>query len=288
VIELRLPVHLAAAFLTIAIGQAYAAEHAENPDAKLIATLKKSVVFQASFNKDDATAEQGRGDKRIYTAKSLERKETKPGLQTKAVQWERTDGQRGGVLHFVQATKELIYFHGDKNLPYVKKNFQGTTSFWMKLSPKEDLPKGYVDPLQITDKKWNDASFFVDFDQTKERPFRLGVFSDYKFWNPNDRKFDDIPMKERPMVPVTNWPFDRSRWTHVAFTWKDFNTDKPAAATLYLDGKSQGSLGTKQQFTWSPEKTVIMLGINYVGWLDDVMIFDRSLTEAEIKLLGKQ
>lgn len=251
------------------------------------AALRKSIVFRASFDKD-TSAEIGGGDKKIYTGKSLERKESKPGLQTKAVRWERTEGPRNGALHFTAKTKELIYFQGLKNLPYHKEKFQGSVSFWMKLSPKEDLPEGYVDPLQITDKKWNDASFFVDFDQTKERPFRLGVFSDYKFWNPTDRKFDDIPMKERPMVPVSKWPFDRKHWTHVVFTWKDFNTDKPAAATLFLDGKSQGSLSTKQQFTWSPDKTVIMLGINYIGWLDDLIVFDRAISESEIGLLGKQ
>lgn len=250
------------------------------------AELTKSVVFRASFDKS-TDAEIGAGDKQIHTATSLERKESKPGLHTKAVRWEQTDGPRGGALHFVAATKELVYFKGLKNVPYEKQNFQGSVSMWMKLSPKEDLPKGYVDPLQITDKKWNDASFFVDFDQAKERPFRLGVFSDYKFWNPNDRKFDDIPMKERPMVPVTKWPFDRTRWTHVAFTWKGFNADKPASATLFLDGKKQGSLSTKQQFTWSPEKTVIMLGINYIGWLDDLIIFNRALTEKEIQLIGQ-
>ena len=262
---------------------AYGAEP-ETASQRTTAELQKSIVFRASFDKD-TSAEIGGGDKQIYTAESLERKESKAGLQTKAVRWERTDGPRAGALHFTTATKELIYFKGLKNLPYREKNFQGSVSFWMKLSPKEDLPKGYVDPLQITDKKWNDSSFFVDFDQTEERPFRLGVFSDYKFWNPTDRKFDDIPMKERPMVPVTKWPFDRKRWTHVAFTWKGFNTDKPASATLFLDGKSQGSLSTKQQFSWSPDKTVIMLGINYVGWLDDLVIFDRALAEPEVKIL---
>lgn len=249
--------------------------------------LAEAIVFRATFD-ESTTAEIGTGDKRIYTAESLERKHPNAGLNTEAVRRETTEGKHRGALHFVSKTKELVYFKGDKNLPYRESDFEGTVSLWMKLSPKEDLPKGYVDPLQITDKKWNDASVFIDFDEAKERPFRLGFFSDYKFWNPDDTKFDDIPAKQRPMVSVTEWPFQHDRWTHVAFTWKNVNTDEAATVTLYLDGKSQGQLGTKQRFTWEAEKTVIMLGINYVGWIDDLIIFDRALNMSEIQTVMSQ
>ena len=53
-------------------------------------------------------------------------------------------------------------------------------------------------------------------------------------------------------------------------------------------GKSQGHIGGRQQFTWSPEKCVIMLGINYVGWIDDLTIFDRALVQEEIMTLAGQ
>jgi hypothetical protein len=142
--------------------------------------------------------------------------------------------------------------------------------------------------LQITDKKWNDASMFVDFDQSNDRPFRLGFFSDYSFWNPHNTGLNDIPQTERPMISVTDWPFDKSRWTHVAFTWSDVNTDEEAKVTLYLDGKRQGSLGTMQRFTWQSDKTVIMLGINYVGWIDDLIVFSRALNDSEIVVLASQ
>lgn len=244
--------------------------------------IAESIVFRATFD-DSTTAEIGAGDHRIYTAESLERKTPTVGLNTDAVRREVSDGKHRGALHFVSKTKELVYFQGGKNLPYRESNFEGTVSLWMKLSPKEDLPKGYVDPLQITDKKWNDASMFIDFDQTDERPFRLGFFSDYKFWNPNDTKFESIPAKERPMVSVSDWPFRKDRWTHVAFAWKNVNTENAAEVTLYLDGKSQGQLDAKQRVTWQPENAVIMLGINYVGWIDDLIIFNRALSANEMR-----
>lgn len=248
------------------------------------APIKKAIVFHATFDKSP-DADFAKGDNKIHTAETLERKVSRPGLPGEAVKWLSTGGRQGGALKFEKQTKQLVYFKGGANLPYDSKNFQGTVSLWLRLSPAEDLPKGFVDPLQITDKKWNDASFFVDFDQDLSRDFRLGVFSDYKFWNPDDRKFDDIPAEQRPMVFVKQPPFVRDQWTHVAFTWSGVNSAKTAIANLYLNGKVQGAIAGKQRFTWEAEKAVIMLGINYVGWMDDLTIFNRALDQREIQSL---
>ena len=252
--------------------------------------LPADCIFHASFDAS-ADADLAKGDGKIRTAESLKREHVKSGLQTDAVRWTKTGGKTGGALQFLRKTDELVFFTGGKNVPYRDNQFQGTVSLWMKLSPKEDLPKGYVDPLQITDKKWNDSSFFVDFDQAESRDFRLGVFSDFAVWNPKNRKFDDIPVKERPMVVVKDPPFSRDRWTHVAFTWNDFNqyrkVDSTSAAKLYLNGELQGTIDGRQRFTWTPEKAVIMLGINYVGWMDEVSIYGRALSAKEVQRLAK-
>ena len=237
---------------------------------------KASILFQATFDKSPNAA-RAKGDGQIYTAESLERKTVQPGLAGEAVRWEAQGGRDGGALHFVKPTKQLVFFKGGNNVPYQKNQFAGSVSLWMRLSPRDDLPKGYVDPLQITDKKWNDASFFVDFDQAESRDFRLGAFADFKSWNPTNRKFEAIPVKERPMVVVEDPPFSRDQWTHVAFSWSKLNTDEVGQVTLYLNGKRQGHIRGKHVFTWKPEDVVIMLGINYIGWIDDVTIFDREI-----------
>ena len=55
---------------------------------------------------------------------------------------------------------------------------------------------------------------------------------------------------------------------------------------LYLDGQPRGSLSPRQQtFTWDPQQTVIALGLNYVGTIDELSVFDRVLSEAEIRAL---
>lgn len=268
--------------LTIAWGLTRAASAAD----EVAPTWRDAIIFHAPFDQSPNAAVAA-GDPKIYTGDSLKREKIASGIDGSTVEWTKAGGHVGGALRFKSKTPKLVFFKGGKNVPYRKQHFSGTVSLRMKLSPKEDLPKGYVDPLQITDKKWDDASFFVDFDQGEARDFRLGVFSDTTFWNPKNRKFDEIPSSERPMVTVQQPPFKRDRWTHVAFVWNNFNDASSGRATLYIDGKAMGSLIGPQRFSWDPEQAVIMLGINYIGMLDDLAIFSRALTDNEIvQLMG--
>jgi hypothetical protein len=252
--------------------------HAQEPSS-----IGDALIFHASFD-ESANADFAKGDKSVYTAESLKRDSVQAGLHGGAVQLNLKGGRYGGSLAFTEKSERIVFFKGAGNLPSATKGFQGTYSFWLSLTPEEDLPPGYVDPLQITDKKWNDASFYVDFTKETPRTFRLGVFSDYKFWNPKNRKWDDIPSSERPLVTVKQPPFSRDQWTHIGITFVGFNTaQRPGLATLYLNGESQGVVRRKQHFTWDADRLAIMLGIYYVGQLDDFAIFDRALTASEMK-----
>jgi hypothetical protein len=244
-------------------------------------SLSESLLFHASFE-GSADADFARGDKRLYTADSLTREGAGPGLRAQGVALAK-DGRFGGCLTFAKKTEQVVFYRGGQNVPYVADGFGGAISFWMRLAPEADLPPGYVDPLQVTDKAWNDACIFVDFTEKNPRQFRLGIFSDLKFWNPSDRAWEEIPEGERPMVSVSKPPFSREQWTHVAITLADFNSPEgEAEAALYLDGQRQGTLRGKQRFTWQRDEVVIMLGIYYVGGIDDFAIFSRPLTEDEI------
>ncbi len=246
-------------------------------------SLADALLFHASFD-ESADADFAKGDAKIYTSESLKREKTRPGLHSDAVTLDRQQGRHGGSLSFTRKSSQAVFFKGAGNLPAATQGFGGSYSFWLRLTPDEDLPSGYVDPLQITDKTWNNASFFVDFTKETPRQFRLGVFSDYAFWNPDDRKWDDIPDHERPLVTVKPPTFSRDKWTHVGITFRDFNRPKQnGVATLYLNGEAQGDLKGKQKFTWSDERLAILLGISYVGQFDDFSVFDRALSAAEMK-----
>ncbi len=250
-----------------------------------------ALLFHASF---DGTPDAGRfeQDGRLHTAESMAMKDVRPGNHIAEVTIAKGAGRFGDALRFSAKTQQVLFYKAAANGFHPRDNWSGTFSFWMKLNPDEDLPEGYCDPVQITSKAWNDAAFFVDFDRELPRDFRLGVFSDYAAWNPQDIKWEDIAVKDRPMVVVKKPPFSRDEWTHVVFTFSDVNstTGTESTASLYLNGKLQGTLQKPLRFTWEssdPEakEAVIMLGINYVGDMDDVAIFGRALTADEVKAL---
>jgi lysophospholipase L1-like esterase len=257
---------------------------AEN-DAQQTAEWAQALRLYSSFD-TGADADYARGDRRAYTASDPSRKETREGLHVPGA--EIVEGGRWGkALRFGPKTEEVLLYKGSENLPYAEDGFSGTISLWMSLDPEEDLEPGFVDPLQITDKTWNNACLFLDFSKDEQpRHFRLGVFSDYTVWNPQDRNWDDIPEDERPMITVRRHPFAHGKWTHVAFTYSGFNSSADAEATLYMDGTPVGSLTGTQKFTWNPNDVAIMLGIYYTGLIDELAIFDRAFSAEEIEQLA--
>ena len=46
-----------------------------------------------------------------------------------------------------------------------------------------------------------------------------------------------------------------------------------------------GKLNQPLTFTWDPKNVAIMLGIEYIGDIDELMIFDRALAPEEIGTL---
>jgi len=88
------------------------------------------------------------------------------------------------------------------------------------------------------------------------------------------------------MIVHENPPFQKTRWTHLVATWSHYNTGRPdAEARLYVDGQLHGTLKGRQTLSWDPDKTAIMLGIAYVGELDELSLFDRALTAEEVQQL---
>jgi hypothetical protein len=248
----------------------------------------KSLTFYASFDKG-ADADFAKGDPRLFTRTATKPTWTsKPGLLTDDLtKLEPDKGLSGGTLRFTKRNSKWIFYKADTNLPYSKKNWSGSVSAWLRLDPEKDLDPGYCDPIQITTRKWNDGSFFVDFDKEGDpRDFRLGAFADFAAWNPENKKVNDISEDDRPLVKVKNPPFGSEKWTHVCFTWKRFNTGtKDGVASFYLDGKHVGDLeGWNQTWTWKDdEESRILIGLNYIGLFDDLMCFDRALSAKEVQ-----
>jgi len=276
---MRYPIRFAAA-----IGVAICGQLALAQEAQLVA-LSKALVLHASFD-GSADAQVQQGDGKVYTTESLARKQWTPGIDRADVTIAKGAGVFGDCIRFADKSPKVICYKGEV-LPKYQKTIDGTVCFWMRLDPDKDLKPGFCDPIQITEKAWNDAAMFVDFDKDLPRDFRLGVFSDLKFWNPENTPWEKWPIDKRPMVTVKQPGFSHEKWKHVAFSFQRINApeNQPARASLYLDGKLQGTLEGPMKFTWDPSKTAIMIGIEYIGDMDELMIFDKPLSQEQMQFI---
>ena len=62
---------------------------------------------------------------------------------------------------------------------------------------------------------------------------------------------------------------------------------KPGGS-LFINGKLQGRIENWDlRFGWDPASVALVLGASYVGHQDDLAVFDRALTDAEVEQLFK-
>lgn len=249
------------------------------------AALPDGLLFHASFEKDGKAA-VAQGNPQLFSAATYKGSPAgQPGLAAAPnVVLAPGAGRNGsGALRFNAKNENAVYFEAAKNVNFAA----GTISFWLRLDPNKDLAPGFCDPFQLTDKDYNNSAIWVDFTKD-ERPrhFRLGVFGALKAWNPTDAPPDKNPVFNNRLVVHKNPPFTASQWTHVVITHQGLGT--PAGtASLYLNGTLLGTASKiPEAFDWAPEKTKLRLGVNYVGLFDDLMVFNRPLSAAEIKNLG--
>ena len=252
-----------------------------------IENLRQALTFHASFDRG-LDADFASGDPLFRHAPSMSKQaDARPGLPSSGeVQLARDAGRFGHALRFTKKKSPMPFFRAAKNVSYQTNNWSGTVSFWLSVDPVGELEPGFCDPIQVTPRAWNDACFFVEFEKrTNDIPFRLGVYPDFKVWNPNNKKWADVTAAEKPLVTAPNLPFTRGKWTHVTFTFENFNTGRDdGIAQLYLDGAPAATVGPRRQtFTWDEEKSLVMLGLSYIGLWDELAIFNRALTAEEIK-----
>ena len=248
--------------------------------------LASALTFHASFD-NGIDADRAPGDPRLYTAPSYEEQDqAEPGLGNPAVSVVENAGRFGHALRFAERNQHAIFYRADGNIGYSPESWSGTVSFWLRVDPATDLAPGFTDPVQITDAAYNDAAIWVDFTGENPRQFRLGVFGDLDAWNPDDIGPNENPAFAGRLTVVDDWPFAGDRWTHVAVTYAGLG-QSGGAATLYLDGERVpgGASDIDEPFTWDVERGAIRLGVNYTGLLDELSLFDRPLTDDEVRAL---
>ena len=247
-------------------------------------SLQRSLSFHASFDKG-MDADVARGDRKIYNASDYKPQSgAQPGAGEVDAAIEKGVGIAGSnALRFRTKNTRALFFRGDRHVALSG----GTISFWLRLDPDKDLAPGFCDPMQVTDKAYNDSAIWVDF--TKDdtpRHFRLGVFGSLKMWNPTDTPPDRNPDFLRRLIVVDRPPFSREHWTHVVLTWTGLDKGGNGSASLFLNGKRISSAtGIREPFVWDPSRLAMRLGVNYTGLMDDIAAFDRALNERDVASL---
>jgi len=261
---------------------------AQRSATALVDSLRATLGFLASFDRG-FDADYAHGDNLIYSAPSYSKLDaTMPGVANPDVVIAKGQGRYGDALQFRKKNTQALFYRASVNTGYRQRNWSGTVSFWLNLSPDTDLD-GYTDPLQLTDKTYNNAAIWVDFTRDdKPRHFRLGVFGDSAAWNKGNLPSDKDPFFNQRTVVVTQPPFARGQWTHVALTFSGLGTDSGGTAKLYLNGKLAGTAaGIREPFNWEPFLATIRLGVNYTGLFDELSIYTRALSDAEVDALFK-
>ena len=88
------------------------------------------------------------------------------------------------------------------------------------------------------------------------------------------------------MCRVTDQRAEKQPNTTAASKYND--KTKPSSGRLYLNGKLQGTIENwDMTFGWQPDAAQLVLGAAYVGYLDDLAVFDRALTDDEVEFLYK-
>lgn len=252
------------------------------------ADLRDALLLSASFD-GTLNADFAVGDPALYTAPTGDRKQARPGLPDgELVVHAQGEGLHGDALRFTKKMRPVVFFRGEKNLGYASNHWSGAVSLWLKLDPDRDLAPGYCDPLQFVAQHWEQGNMFIEFSKDHTpRHFRYAFLPVKDLWNPLNRGWEDLPDRHRPMVPVVRPPFGRDRWTHVVFCFGNLNSGTGDAwGKLYLDGKLQGQFrGWLGTFNWDVTQSALTLGYSYVGLMDELAVFNRPLTDREVKAL---
>jgi formylglycine-generating enzyme required for sulfatase activity len=255
------------------------------------AALRKAVTLYASFD-EAVKADAGGGQLTLDTRFNHETEKGKfvftRGFNEKLFRVARGRGVSGAAL---EATDVLprngrIFFPAKGNLAFKKGGWGGSVSVWVNTDPNKLLKTTFCDPVQITQKGATNGGIWFDFNNARPRDLRMGVFPAV----PEGQKPISEADPAAPMVRVPGIGFKQGDWHHVTLTWSSFDSGKKdAKAVLYIDAKRIGEVsGRALAMDWEIDKAGIYVAVNYIGLLDELALFDRPLTPAEVTLLHRK
>jgi Concanavalin A-like lectin/glucanases superfamily len=253
--------------------------------------LHKAVTLYASFD-EAVKADVGGGDLSLWTRVADEKEKGKftyeKGFDAKVLQIARDKGVAGGCLEAieVQPKNGRLYFPAKGNIAFKKGGWGAALSVWINTDPNKLIKSKFCDPIQITQKGANNGGIWFDFNDAKPRDMRMGTFPAVPEGKTAIKEEDPAA----PMVRVKDVGFKADDWHHIVLSWQNFDTGKKdALATLYVDGKKIGDVKDYEiAMDWDIDRAGIYIALGYVGLMDELALFNRSLTADEVALLHKK
>jgi hypothetical protein len=268
------------------VAAALAAVWAQEADE---AALHKAVTLYASFD-DAVRADFGGGELTFSTRTTPEKGKFafEKGFNEKVFRIAKDKGIAGSCLEATDILPKTgrIFLPASGNIAFKKGGWGGALSVWINTDPNKLLKTGFCDPIQITQKGANNGGIWFDFNDAKPRDMRMGVFPAV----PEGKKGVGESDPNAPMVRMKDIGFKSGDWHHIVITWQNFDTGKKdALAVLHVDGKRIGEVKDYEiAMDWEIEKAGIYVAVNYIGLLDELALFNRPLTAAEVTQLHQK
>ena len=187
-----------------------------------------------------------RDDRRIYSAPSYEELADRgPWYWGQNVETAYDSGVAGHALSFNGELSQAVFYSADGNAPW---SAGGAISFWIQPG------KHTGTPVAIAPADSGAPAVSVAL-----TPSQMAVMA----WG----REIHAPLNDLPVAG----------WLHVVISFAAND-----ATTLYLNGLEQGTAG---DLSVEPVQSTIRLGVNYVGLIDELAIFDRDLADREVRFL---
>lgn len=230
----------------------------------------------------------------IYTAESTKRANVLMQNRSPEVTIARGEGKIGDCLKFAEKIETVLFYQASPNLAAPRKNWAGTMSFWLK----PDMARiGTEDcyPVQLTDGDWNHGGFFIRFAGKRPSTVEFGTVSAGDAAQIANRP-DAVTEDRRSVAAIERTRFAKDEWTMVTFTFENVNPDghDTSVSKAYVNGELAGQIRQPLHIQWmepdhlkAGQNAAVFLGINYVGSVDDLRIYDRALSGSRIQMLYK-
>jgi hypothetical protein len=255
------------------------------------AAVRKAVTFYASFD-EAVKGDFGEGDREAGTRYPHPTEKGQflfqKGFDATVLKIAKGKGVSGAAFEATDAVPKngWLYFPVKGNLAYKTGGWSGSVSVWCNTDPDRIIKAKFCDPLQITQKGYDNGALWFDFNDAKPRDLRFGAFT----VRPDGQKAVAESDPKAPLVRAPGIGWKVGEWHHVVLTFRNLDTGKSDAVTaLYIDGKLRGVVKDQAiAMGWDVEKAGVYLSLGYVGLLDEFALFDRALTAEDVAILHKK